>query len=110
VITTRKLSENQMLGTKTFWHHDDTDDSVTLETALDTEPLQLINYEKRKAMTGVQTKMGDGDHHIADLPMHLLYKLKAQGHWEPSDVKGVKLLKWLRDHRTEWMVETRRFV
>lgn len=110
MIRTRLLTQNDMLGTKTWWNHDDVDGSVTLSTTLDTEPLQELNYERRKMTTGVMTKMGDGNHHVADLPLHLLYKLKAQGHWEPSDQKGTRLLKWLNEHRTEWMIDSRRFI
>ena len=110
MLTTREFSRNDMLGTTTWWHHDDVDDMVTLETTMDSQPLQEMNYERRKETTGVMTKMGDGDHHIADLPLHLLMKLKEQGHWEPADPKGRKLLLWLRDHKNEWMLDARRFV
>jgi hypothetical protein len=107
-VSKRLFSTNPMLRTKTYWH-DHADGGFSLETTFDGEPMMTANYEKRQAEIGVMTKHGDGMHHIADIPMHLLYKLKAEGHYEPQDPKQKKLLAWLRDHRDEWMISRGRY-
>lgn len=109
-IRTRLFDYNPNDRTATWWHYDDADDSVTIQTNQNSAPLLEMNYERRKELTGVQTKHGDGDHLVAELPMALLYKLKETGDWEPSDPKGTRLLKWLRDHKHEWMCDPRRYV
>ncbi len=109
MIHTRVFATNPLDGTRTLWHHDNADDSLVIEEEMFTEPLLEMNYERRKEHIGVMTKMGDGDHHVADLPTALLYKLKAMGHWEPSDPKGTKLLQWLRDH-PRWNVTNGRYI
>ena len=105
----RRLLNVGLDGTKTWWNYDDTDDSLVIEEEMPTEPLLNANYEERKDKVGVMQKMGDGNHLVANMPMALLFKLKAMGHWEPSDPKGTKLLTWLRDH-PRWKTDNGSYV
>jgi len=105
----RLLNVSPIDGTRTWWHDSDAHDDVVIEEEMFTEPLLELNYEKRKEHIGTKIKMGDGNHHVADLPMALLFKLKAMGHWEPGDPTGKKLLTWLRDH-PRWAVTNGRYI
>jgi len=86
----RLFSTNPHLGTTTYFHYNDADDSATFETL--TEVDSFIDENKREfndADTGWRGDM----HKVASIPMTLYMDLQKQGILE--DPKRLKA--WLND-------------
>lgn len=66
-----------MTGAQTYWVYDDTDDTVTLRTVQDVEPIIEMN-KALYAQTDEKARWGEWNH-VAQIPLHILDKWIEEG-------------------------------
>jgi hypothetical protein len=79
-------------GTKKIWHYDGDKDEAIIETVMDTTDVVEDNKARFNQYDERSNWKGDM-HHVAQIPMAVLYDLKAKGITEdPARMKA-----WLND-------------
>ena len=94
---TRLFDHDPITGTKTFFHHDQSSDIITMETQSDVSELIEINKIARNARDERANWKGDL-HHVASIPMEVYFDLKAKGIINKNEDPEFKRLRaWLND-------------
>lgn len=90
-VDSRLIERDEFTGVETWFHYDEADDSILLETkSADLTPL----LERNKALLNDAGSGWKGDmHHVATLPLTLVHELQRKGILD--DAKAFK--KWLAD-------------
>lgn len=89
-MSKRLFDRDEEAGVTRWWHHDPSEDEVTIQTQQDVTPLVEAN---KTAYNAAGESWGGDMHRVASIPMSVYYDLKARG--IADDPKRLKA--WLND-------------